>query len=206
SASADGKKVVTGSHDNTLKVWDVETGEAEQTMKGHAAPVRAVTFHPDGKRIISGSWDKTVRVWDRASGQQLSSFEFAGAKVERIGLLPDGKRLLVVGESAPRLYDLETGEELRVFGTQSGGTGLDVSRDGRLALVCGYGGAARLWDVETGVQLRQFSDHRGTVWSARFSPDGKQAITAGGGGGGGGEPAQGGDLPRPRRRPPPAAE
>ena len=66
--------------------------------------------------------------------------------------------------------------------------------DGRLALTCGYGGAARLWDVETGAQLQQFVGHRGTVWSARFSPDGKAALTSGGGTWVGAKPVPGDDF------------
>jgi WD40 repeat protein/beta-lactamase regulating signal transducer with metallopeptidase domain len=195
SVSADGKRLVTASHDKTVKVWNVETGAAEQTMTGHTGAVRVAVFHPDGKRVVSGSWDKTVRVWDRGTGRETSSFVYADAKVERVALLPDGKRLMVVGESVPRLYDLATGSPLREYGAYANGsTGLDVSPDGRLALTCGYGGAARLWDVESGAQLRQFAGHRGTVWSARFSPDGKAALTSGGGTWVNGKPVPGDDF------------
>ena len=49
--------------DNTLKVWDAESGQEILTLKGHSGWVTSVSFSPDGKRIVSGSEDQTLRVW-----------------------------------------------------------------------------------------------------------------------------------------------
>jgi WD40 repeat protein len=62
--SPDGKRIVSGSYDNTVKVWDAETGQETLTLKGHSDYVRSVSFSPDGRRIASGSSDKMVKVWD----------------------------------------------------------------------------------------------------------------------------------------------
>ena len=69
--SPDGKRIVTGSGDETVKVWDAETGQEVLTLKGHAGAVISVAFSPDGKRIVSGSEDRTVKVWDAETGQEL---------------------------------------------------------------------------------------------------------------------------------------
>ena len=57
-------RIVTGSHDRTLKVWDADTGEELLTLEGHTGPVMSVCFSPGGDRIISGSSDNTIRFWD----------------------------------------------------------------------------------------------------------------------------------------------
>ncbi|MFP6671454.1 MAG: hypothetical protein VB857_08575, partial [Pirellulaceae bacterium] len=62
--SPDGKRIVSGSSDKTLKVWDVETGSEIGTLKGHSYHVNSVAFSPDGKLVVSGSHDKTVKIWD----------------------------------------------------------------------------------------------------------------------------------------------
>jgi WD40 repeat protein len=58
---------VSGSDDNTLKVWDAQTGQETLSLKGHSNWVTSVSFSPDGKRIVSGSADKTLKVWDISS-------------------------------------------------------------------------------------------------------------------------------------------
>ena len=66
--SPDGKQVVSGSNDETVRLWDAATGAALQTLEGHTDAVNSVAFSPDGKQVVSGSWDKTVRLWDVATG------------------------------------------------------------------------------------------------------------------------------------------
>ena len=70
--SPDGTRIVSGSEDNTLKVWDAATGRATLTLTGHVNMVTSVADSPDGTRIVSGSWDKTLKVWDAATSSQQS--------------------------------------------------------------------------------------------------------------------------------------
>ena len=62
--SADGSRIVTGSEDNTAKVWDAKTGAEVLTLKGHTDWVYSVCVSADGSRIVTGSEDKTAKVWD----------------------------------------------------------------------------------------------------------------------------------------------
>ena len=55
--SPDGKRIVSGSEDTTVRVWDAQTGQEVVSLKGHTDSVDRVCFSPDGKRIASGSWD-----------------------------------------------------------------------------------------------------------------------------------------------------
>ena len=66
--SPDGTKIVSGSGDKTVRVWDAVTGTLINTLQGHSEYVSAVAYSPDGTKIVSGSWDKTVRVWDAVTG------------------------------------------------------------------------------------------------------------------------------------------
>ena len=62
--SPDGKRLVSGSWDKTVKVWDATSGQETLTLKEHTAPVMSVAFSADGKRLASASQDRTVKVWD----------------------------------------------------------------------------------------------------------------------------------------------
>ncbi|CAG7854439.1 SubName: Full=Related to WD40-repeat protein (Notchless protein) {ECO:0000313/EMBL:CCA75614.1} [Serendipita indica DSM 11827] len=65
--SPDGLQIVSSSYDNTIRLWDAETGQSlGEPLRGHTNSVNAVAFSPDGLQIMSGSTDCTVRLWDAA--------------------------------------------------------------------------------------------------------------------------------------------
>ena len=73
--SPDGTRVVSGSYDNTLRLWDAVSGAHLNTLKGHTSYVNSVAFSPDGTRVVSGSDDQTLRLWDAVSGAHLDTIE-----------------------------------------------------------------------------------------------------------------------------------
>jgi len=90
--SPDGKRIVSGSDDNTIRVWNAETGAVVSgPFEGHTRSVNSVAFSPDGKRIVSGSWNKTIRVWNAETGAVVSGpFEGHIGSVNTVALSPDG--------------------------------------------------------------------------------------------------------------------
>jgi WD40 repeat protein len=68
----DGRWLVTGGEDNTIKVWDVETGRLMWTLPGHTGDVYAVAVSPDGRWVASGGEDSTVKVWDARNEYRLA--------------------------------------------------------------------------------------------------------------------------------------
>ena len=81
--SPDGARIVSGSYDQTVRVWDAASGAELLVLRGHEDDVPAAAFSPDGARIVSGSWDNTVRVWDAASGAELLVLRGHEGEVER---------------------------------------------------------------------------------------------------------------------------
>jgi WD40 repeat protein len=70
--SPDGTRIVSGSFDTTLRLWDAKSGEPiGAPLKGHESRVMSVAFSPYGTRIVSGSFDTTLRLWDAKSGEPL---------------------------------------------------------------------------------------------------------------------------------------
>jgi WD40 repeat protein len=75
AVSPDGRFIVSGSEDRTVKVWELESGRLLRSLKEHADDVNAVAVSPDGRFIVSGSDDRTVKVWELESGRLLRSLE-----------------------------------------------------------------------------------------------------------------------------------
>ncbi|KAG4429032.1 hypothetical protein IFR05_015485 [Cadophora sp. M221] len=99
--SPDGKQVVSGSNDETVRLWDAATGALQQTLRGHTDDVASVAFSPDGKQVVSGSDDKTVRLWDAATGALQQTLEGHTDDVASVAFSTNGKQvptLYVSGE------------------------------------------------------------------------------------------------------------
>ena len=122
--SPDGKRIVSGSRDKTVKVWDALTGKDLLTLKGHTADVTSVAISADGKRIVSGSRDNTVKVWDALTGKDLLTLKGHTNGVSSVAVSPDGKRIVSGGDDSGgditvKVWDAGTGQNLL---TLKGGT------------------------------------------------------------------------------------
>jgi len=67
--SPDNTTIVSGSYDNTIKVWDLATGQLKATLTGHSSEIESVAISTDNSTIVSASGDKTVKVWDLKTGE-----------------------------------------------------------------------------------------------------------------------------------------
>ncbi|KAH3677180.1 hypothetical protein WICMUC_001761 [Wickerhamomyces mucosus] len=94
----DGTKVISGGCDNQVKLYDIQSGQAQQ-IGAHDAPVRAVRFVECGPTntpvVVSGSWDKTLRYWDTRQPQPISTIQLP----ERVYAMDSAQKLLVVGSA-----------------------------------------------------------------------------------------------------------
>ncbi|MBW4559801.1 MAG: WD40 repeat domain-containing protein [Mojavia pulchra JT2-VF2] len=92
--SADGKLLVSGSRDQTIKIWQLETGELLRTLKGHTDEVCAIALSPDEQIIASGSADKTIKLWHLQTGELLGTFTGHTDTVTAVAFTTSGEMLV----------------------------------------------------------------------------------------------------------------
>jgi len=106
--SPDGQHIISGSGDDTIRIWDAETGAAVgKPLEGHTTSVRSVAYSPDGQHIISGSDDNTIRIWDAETGAAVGKpVEGHTGIVWSVAYSPDGQRIVSgSGDSTIRTWD-----------------------------------------------------------------------------------------------------
>ncbi len=178
ATSPDGKRIVSGSADSTVKVWDAATGQETLSLRGHTAPVLSVAFSPDGQRIVSASQDSMVKVWDADKGQQTLSLMGHTGFVTSVAYSPDGQRIVSASQdSMVKVWDADKGQEtLSLMGHGSPVSSVAFSPDGK-RIVTGSDRTVKVWDAATGQETLSFRGHTGPVSSVAFSPDGKRIVS-----------------------------
>ncbi|MGK7887449.1 MAG: caspase family protein [Crocosphaera sp.] len=185
--SPDGKTIVSGSSDGTIKVWDAKKFSIEplHTFNGHQESVNSVAFSPDGKTIISGSFDGTIKVWnaENPSTEPLYTFQGHHYSVNSIAFSPDGKTIISgSSDGTIKVWSAEnrSTEPLHTFnGHQESVMSVAYSPDGKTIISGSRDRSIKVWSAEnpSTEPLHTFNGHQNWVMSVAVSPDGKTIIS-----------------------------
>ncbi len=186
--SPDGKYMVSGGYDETVKLWEAESGRLLRTLPGHSEEVIAVDFSHDGSLVASGGRDEKVRLWDTATGERVFKIN-ANMWVTWVEFHPANRDIVAFAGHSFRynkaiLFDVANKEILGRFRHSSYGS-LDhvvarFSPDGKsLATSSSNSGVIKVWNTDTGKAREIKPEPLWDVMSIAYSPDGK-TIAAGG--------------------------
>jgi len=180
--SPDGTKVLTGSYDQTARLWDAATGAQIPTFNVRTGYIRSVAYSPDGTKVLTGGLDNGADQWDAATGAQIpTNFNVQpyNVNVNSVAYSPDGTKVLIGRyDLTPTLWDAATGAQIRSFlGHTWIVTSVAYSPDGTKVLTGSEDATARLWDAATGAQIRIFNVQPYSVTSVAYSPDGTKVLT-----------------------------
>jgi WD40 repeat protein len=183
-SGADGRPLLATGHGpdgGPVRLWDLDSGEQVRTLQGHEYWVAALCAVPaeDGRTLLAScGGDRTVRLWDPGTGEQVRTLQGHEYWVAALCAVPaeDGRTLLAScdedlegadGDGTVRLWDVASGQQLRIFRGHTRGVGAVCAVpgvDGRTLLASGGDdGTVRLWDAANGEQIRVLRDHESFV-------------------------------------------
>ena len=176
----DGKQLVSAADDQTLKVWDLRTGQELHTLRGHGNAVHAVAITPDGEQTVSASTDQTLKVWDLRTGQEVQTLRGHNDWVNAVAITHDGLQAISASvDQTLKVWDLRTGQHLRTLrGHNHRVNAVVITPDDTQAVSASVDQTLKVWDLRTGQHLRTLRGHTDWVTAATVSPDGTQIISA----------------------------
>jgi WD40 repeat protein len=177
--SRDGSEIVTGSWDNTARVWNTLTGQPISSAVSTFQRRGFCAFSPDAKQIVTVTTNGVVWIWDVPSGNRKTHrslvFEEAGPRLP--SFTDDGSQVLVANME---FFDVQTHELRRNIAEGSTWYNLsaEFSPDQRWLLTGSQDFTARVWDWQTGRPESLPMRHDNYVIYAGWSPDGQSIVTA----------------------------
>jgi len=157
-------KIVSGSDDNTLKVWCARTGDCLRTLEGHTGGVW--TSQINKTIVVSGSTDRSLKVWNMDSGECLHTLRGHTSTVRCMhlhgGVVVSGSR-----DATLRMWDVELGECLHVLVGHMAAVRC-VQYDGWFVISGGYDYMVKVWNPETAECLHTLVGHTNRVYSLQF--------------------------------------
>jgi WD40 repeat protein len=143
---------VSGGEDNSVRVWDLDSGESRGTFWGHEGRVGAVIVIPSLGLIVSGGGDSTVRLWDSSSGENRGVLRGHTSSITALGCSEATGWLFSTGaDGTVRVWDIEAHRCVRTFdNNQIDIEDLVVLDDGRRCLFADRAGVLRIWEPTVG--------------------------------------------------------
>lgn len=184
-AMAPGGRLISGSTDNTIRVWDLERGELLRVLNV-GATVHTLAVLPEGRHLLSGggsepgpSDQNALTLWDLESGTRLGSFAGHYWPIDALAVSSSGQDVIFAASDALEIWDLPSrtlrhslrGHKLRTHA-------LVTVPSHRLAVSSGGDGLVMLWDLVSGQRLKTLRGHHATVIDVEVTRDARFAISA----------------------------
>ncbi|MBS0603868.1 MAG: WD40 repeat domain-containing protein [Verrucomicrobia bacterium] len=160
SLALDGQRLISSSHNKTIKIWDLNTNTCTATLKRHSGSVTSLAL--DGQRLFSGSEDKTIKVWDLNKSKFTSTLCTAtlkGHSESVTSLALDGQTLFSgSADKTIKVWDLNTNTCTATLKGHDGSV-LSLALDGQRLFSSSYDKTIKIWDLNTNTCTATLKEH-----------------------------------------------
>ena len=175
SSGGKGGILASASYDLSIGLWNTDTGECLNILRGHQHILFGVDFHPSGRILASASYDHTVKIWDINTGECLKTLDKHTKGVSCVAFSDDGQILASgSGDRTIKLWDINTGECLRTLrGHAQSIAVLDFSPQKNILATGDNNQVLKLWDVDEGKCLKTWQGYTDFMLTTAISADGR---------------------------------
>jgi len=177
---SDGSRILSCSHDGTLKIWKTNCVGCISDLGVHEGKVESVACSRDGRWIAAGGRDGLIKLYDAVSRQEIGAFYGHVGGVTSLAFHPNGSKLVSGGmDCIAKIYSIPSGDILKTLSAHKGGIrSVGYSQDGKMVAAGSLDRTLTIWDANTGELTKTIqSDNR--VCSVDFSPSGDRIISCG---------------------------
>jgi WD40 repeat protein len=176
--SPDGKFLITGGRDKSVREWEVTSGKQLRSFQGHREEVTSVAIRPDGRQVASASAEGAIRLWDLSPADEHKALTDATDALWAVAVSPDARRVAAAGaDKTVRVYDPQSGKlEAELAGHTAPVTSLAFFPDGRLASA-GGDRVVKVWDVAGKKVAKELAGHESAVLALAAGADGKLVVS-----------------------------
>ena len=184
----DGKTLASGSEDETVLLWNTESGTKQATLRGHEEVVTTVTFSVDGKTVASGDANKIIKVWDVKTERERTTLRGHKNTINALTFAPEGTSpysgCLASGsaDGTIRFWNPNNGQELAIFtaGHTEWVKAVAFSENDTTLASAAFNGTVEVWNLKTAQELMTFTKAESDSTAAvAFSLDGTHFISRG---------------------------
>ncbi|MFB2876073.1 hypothetical protein [Floridanema aerugineum] len=178
--AADMSKIISGSFDRTLKVWNYQTGELIRVISENTGAVYALAFSDNLNLLAQGGSEQNIKLWEIETGALVEICKEHSGSVRAIAINYNGQ-ILASGsyDGTIKLWELETAKEIKTFTKHSGAvSAIAFSPDGEILASGGGDGMIKLWHWNTGQLLHSLAGDLGVIGSIAFHPTEPMLVTA----------------------------
>ncbi|MBD2497060.1 serine/threonine-protein kinase [Nostoc sp. FACHB-280] len=176
----DGKTLVSGSSDKTIKFWKLADNSLIREISAHNSGVIAIAISPDEQIVASSSNDQTIKIWNFATGQLIHTLKGHQGAVWSIAITPDGQTLASgSGDKTIKLWNLKNGQLIKTLPSHTSSVmSLAISPDGKTLVSGSNDKTIKIWDLATGELIRTIPAHDDAVISLAISRDGQTLVSS----------------------------
>ncbi|MBE9206030.1 serine/threonine protein kinase [Nostoc sp. LEGE 06077] len=175
-----GKTLVSGSSDKTIKIWNLADSSLIRTISGHDSGVIAVAISPDNQTLVSSSNDQSIRIWNLESGALIHTLNEHKGAVWSITITPEGQTLVSgSGDKTIKIWHLKTGELIKTLTSHlSSVMSLAISHDGKTLVSGSNDKTIKIWNLATGELIRTIKAHDDAVIALAITPDDQTLVSS----------------------------